>query len=81
MKHPNKRHVNKVVELLLDPKATHANFFFEVAQALQAHGHSLEAHQRGVGGTHIVVVKNEPDVVTTAVAPKKYGNGFSAHVG
>ena len=81
MKHPSRRHVNKVVDLLADKKATHANFFFEVSEALKAYGYTLKAHQRGVGGTHIVVVKNEPDVSSTAVVPKRNGNGYSAHVG
>lgn len=70
--------VTKVAEALANEKAMHANFFYDLARALEKRGYALEAHQRGVGGTHIVLVKKNGG--HTAVVPKS-GNGFSAHAG
>ena len=50
--------VEEVALLLSQDKATHKDFFFDVSRALLKHGYHLEAHQKGIGGTLILIVKD-----------------------
>jgi hypothetical protein len=56
-----KSYIDKVVDLLTSkPQSQQPDFFYRLALALQRRGYTLESHQRGILGTHIVLIKNEP---------------------
>ena len=48
--------VKAVATLLCQHAATHNDFFLSLSEEMANHNYSLEAHQQGIQGTHILVV-------------------------
>ena len=46
-----------VAKLLACDEATDSDFMFLVADELHKLGYNLEAHQRGIQGTHLIITK------------------------
>ena len=53
----DKRLADAVAGLLSQEGTTHPEFMWEVNQALEKRGYVISAHQRGIGGTHLLVRK------------------------
>lgn len=51
--------VEEVATLLAQDAATHQDFFGNLADILAENGYILEAHQRGIGGAYLQLVKQE----------------------
>jgi hypothetical protein len=55
----NPRLIGQVAKLLMCEDATHPDFFTHLVQYMDVKGYKLEAHQRGIGGTYLVLKKKE----------------------
>ena len=50
--------IDQIADLLAHPQSTRPDFFFRLARAMLLRGYTLQAQQRGISGTHIVLIRN-----------------------